>query len=291
MLNIAGTARIVSDLHLRVDRPDLTERFARFLADTATARVETLFILGDLFEYWIGDDDLADPFNARVCQLLRNLADQGTQILFIAGNRDFLIGETFAAATGVGLLGETETVRLSAASHAGALHDVSSPSGAVNSASCPAGPASLRTRADMRSLTAAGGVATLLMHGDTVCTDDLPYQEFRRMVRSREWQTTFLARSLAERRAEVASLRRRSIAAVKDKTAAITDASAIAIRAALTAHGCTRLIHGHTHRPGREDIHLAAGSAERWVLSDWDVGRGDALELSAAGVRRIDLSR
>ena len=288
MLDIAGTARIVSDLHLRVDRPDLTERFARFLADTAAARVETLFVLGDLFEYWIGDDDLADPFNARVCHLLRNLADQGTQILFMAGNRDFLIGETFAAAAGLGLLGETETVRLSAASHAGALREASSPSEALNSASCPAGTASIRARADIRA-DAAGGAVTLLMHGDTVCTDDLPYQEFRRMVRSLGWQKTFLARSLAERRAEVASLRRRSIAAVKDKTAAIMDASAIAIRAALTAHGCTRLIHGHTHRPGREDIQLASGSAERWVLSDWDTGRGDALELGAAGVRRIDL--
>ena len=289
MLNIVGTARIVSDLHLRAERPDLTERFARFLAGTAAARVEMLFILGDLFEYWIGDDDLADPFNAQICQLLRHLADQGTQLLFIAGNRDFLIGETFATAAGVRLLGETETVMPSRALHAGALLGGNSSSSVVNSASCRAGTPSTGTRADVRP-DGAGATATLLMHGDTVCTDDLAYQEFRRMVRSPEWQTTFLARSLAERRAEVASLRRRSIAAVKDKTAAVTDASVVAIRAALTAHGCTRLIHGHTHRPGREDIQLVSGSAERWVLSDWDTGRGDALELSAAGVRRIDLS-
>ena len=246
MLPIAGTARIVSDLHLRVERPDLTERFAAFLADTAAGRVDTLFILGDLFEYWIGDDDLADPFNARVCTLLRNLADQRTRILFIAGNRDFLIGEAFARAARIELLPECVTV-------------------------------------------GAGDSATLLMHGDTVCSDDLPYQEFRRMVRSPEWQTTFLARPLPERRTEVESLRRRSAAAMLDKTAAIMDANADAIRTALTAHRCIRLVHGHTHRPGREDIRLDSGSAERWVLSDWDTGRGDALELSAAGVRRIDL--
>ncbi len=247
MLTIAGTARFVSDLHLRAERPDLTRRFADFLAATAAARVGTLFILGDLFEYWIGDDDLGDPFNAQVCKLLRDLADQGTRIFFIAGNRDFLIGETFAAAAGMRLLTDVETV-------------------------------------------GAGGTATLLMHGDTVCIDDLPYQEFRRMVRSKRWQADFLARPLPERRAEVASLRRRSAEAMQGKTAAIMDANAAAIREALTAHGCTRLIHGHTHRPGHDVIQLASGSAERWVLSDWDTGRGDALEIDAAGIRRIDLS-
>jgi UDP-2,3-diacylglucosamine hydrolase len=247
MPTIAGTARFVSDLHLRAERPDLTQRFAAFLAETAAAKVDALFILGDLFEYWIGDDDLADDFNARVCAALRGLADRGTDIFFIAGNRDFLLGETFAAAAGMTLLPETVTV-------------------------------------------GAGGTATLLMHGDTVCTDDLPYQEFRRMVRNREWQANFLARPLAERRAEVANLRRRSAEAMSGKTAAIMDANADAIRAMLTTHGCTRLIHGHTHRPGRETITLPSGPAERWVLSDWDTNRGDALEIGAAGVRRIDLA-
>jgi UDP-2,3-diacylglucosamine hydrolase len=255
MLTIAGTARFVSDLHLRAERPDLTERFADFLADTAAADIEALFILGDLFEYWIGDDDLADPFNARVCALLRNLADQGPRIFFIAGNRDFLIGETFAAAAGITLLSEIEKVMQSSIPGDG-----------------------------------AGGTATLLMHGDTICIDDAPYQEFRRMVRSRQWQADFLARPLPERRAEVASLRRRSAAAMQGKTAAIMDANAAAIREALATHDCTRLIHGHTHRPGYEAIQLGSGSAERWVLSDWDTGRGDALEIGAADVHRIDLS-
>lgn len=247
MLSIAGTARFISDLHLRTERPDLTERFAAFLAATASAKVEALFILGDLFEYWIGDDDLADPFNAQVCKLLRDLADRGTRIYFIAGNRDFLLGNTFATAAGITLLSEAIAV-------------------------------------------GAGGTPTLVMHGDTICTDDLPYQEFRRMVRAPEWQKNFLARPLPERRAEVESLRRRSAAAMQGKTAAIMDANAAAIRTALTAHGCTRLIHGHTHRPGHEVLQLESGSAERWVLSDWDTGRGDALEIDAAGVRRIDLS-
>lgn len=248
MVKLSGVARIISDLHLREERPDLTGRFAAFLADTAAARNEALFILGDLFEYWIGDDDLADPFNAQVCKMLSDLAGHGTAIFFIAGNRDFLIGEAFARAAGMKLLNDGTEVGVR-------------------------------------------GTPTLLMHGDTLCVDDVAYQQFRQMVRGRQWQEQFLARPLAERRAEVASLRRRSAAAIETKSAEIMDANAVAIRSALKAHRCARLIHGHTHRPGREDIQLESGRAERWVLSDWNTGRGDALEIDAAGVRRIDLSR
>lgn len=247
MLTVSGTARFVSDLHLRVDRPDLTQRFAAFLADTAAANVESLFILGDLFEYWIGDDDLADPFNEGVCNLLRSAADMGPRLYFMAGNRDFLLGDRFAAAARLFLLDDSARV-------------------------------------------VVAGTPTLLLHGDTVCTDDLPYQEFRRTVRSPEWQERFLARPLAERRAEVEALRRRSAEAMRAKSAEIMDANATAIRSVLEASHCTRLIHGHTHRPGRESLDLASGPGERWVLSDWDSARGDALEIGPAGVRRLDLS-
>lgn len=247
MLSVAGTARFVSDLHLRAERPDLTERFARFLAESAAANVEALFILGDLFEYWIGDDDLADPFNEGVCHLLRSAADMGPRLYFLAGNRDFLVGPRFAAAARMFLLDDATRV-------------------------------------------GAGDTATLLLHGDTVCTDDLPYQEFRRLVRGEDWQQRFLARPLAERRAEVETLRRRSAEAMKQKLPEIMDANRDAIRAALAAHGCTRLIHGHTHRPCHEVLALPDGPGERYVLSDWDTGRGDALEIGPAGVRRLDLS-
>jgi UDP-2,3-diacylglucosamine hydrolase len=248
MLTLTGTARFVSDLHLTTGSKAVSERFAAFLADTAQAGTDTLFILGDLFEYWIGDDDLADPFNARIAGLLRQLADCGTQLFFIAGNRDFLLGETFFHATGMQRLDDVEKV-------------------------------------------GAGDTAILLMHGDTLCTDDLPYQEFRRQVRNSAWQKAFLARPLAERRTEVAALRERSREAMQAKSAQIMDVNPAAVRAVLEASGCTQLIHGHTHRPGCEHITLSAGvTAERWVLSDWGTGRGDALELSATGMRRIDLS-
>ena len=258
MLLIDGTVRLVSDLHLRNERPDLTGRFFSFLDDTAAAKVAALFILGDLFEYWIGDDDLDDPFNASVAQRLATLRQAGTRILFLAGNRDFLVGSRFAATTGIELLDGETCVQIRDA----------------------------RVGAGETAVT-----SVLLMHGDTLCLDDKPYQEFRQLVRSEAWQSQFLARSLAERRAEVAALRKRSAEAMQAKTAAIMDVNEAAVVDAVTRHQCARLIHGHTHRPGHHAI-ASNPPGERWVLSDWDNERGDALEINGAPavVRRLDLS-
>ncbi|HQR03670.1 MAG: UDP-2,3-diacylglucosamine diphosphatase [Proteobacteria bacterium] len=90
----------VSDIHLCPSRPAVTELFLAFLAGPAS-RAGTLHILGDLFEYWLGDDDLDDPFNARICAALKAVAEGGTTLAFIAGNRDFLAGDAFARATGL----------------------------------------------------------------------------------------------------------------------------------------------------------------------------------------------
>lgn len=244
---ILGTARFVSDLHLRLERPDLTDRFAAFLADTAARKTQALFILGDLFEYWIGDDDLVSPFNAGVCDLLRTLSDSGARLYFTAGNRDFLIGDGFAQATGANLL-------------------------------------------EPLSIVDTGGMTSLVMHGDTLCTDDLAYQTFRRRVRSPAWQAAFLARPLDERRLEVEALRRQSIEAIQSKAPALMDVNATAVQKALQLSGCRRLIHGHTHRPGQHTHTLTMGTAERWVLSDWETGRGDALEIDGDEIRRLDFS-
>ncbi|CAB1369520.1 UDP-2,3-diacylglucosamine diphosphatase [Denitratisoma oestradiolicum] len=93
----------VSDLHLCPSRPPATDLFLEFLAGPAT-RAGALYILGDLFEYWAGDDDLDDPFSQTICSALHALADQGTFIGFIPGNRDFLVGTAFAATAGLTLL-------------------------------------------------------------------------------------------------------------------------------------------------------------------------------------------
>ena len=154
----------VSDLHLCPTRPAINQTFFDFLHGSA-AQAEALYILGDLFEYWAGDDD-DDPFNASVLAALRQLAGSGVALFLMHGNRDFLIGERFVATCGAKLLPDPALIDLY-------------------------------------------GTPTLLMHGDTLCTDDVRYLEFRAKVRSREWQAQFLAQTLDRRKEIIAGLRSR----------------------------------------------------------------------------------
>jgi UDP-2,3-diacylglucosamine hydrolase len=88
-------ALFISDLHLSEDRPDINRIFFRFL-DGRARDASTLFILGDLFDYWAGDDDCDAPFNAAIIDAIAGLAEYGVQVRFIPGNRDFLAGDEFA---------------------------------------------------------------------------------------------------------------------------------------------------------------------------------------------------
>jgi UDP-2,3-diacylglucosamine hydrolase len=235
-------ALFISDLHLTEERPEANERFISFLEAKARA-ADALYILGDFFEYWIGDDDLAEPFNAVIAGLLKELTGHGVQLSFMHGNRDFLIGERFCAATGAQLL-------------------------------------------DDPTLAEIGGLKTLLMHGDTLCTDDLEYQAWRRKARSPEFQAQFLAKSLAERRLAIVQMREKSKQVVQEKTAEIMDVNDDAVRQALRRHGVRRLIHGHTHRPGRHAVEVDGQRCERWVLPDW-YGRGGYIEVAGAEPRLV----
>lgn len=228
---------LISDLHLCPTRPEIAGLFLDFLADQAR-EAAALYILGDLFEYWAGDDELDDTFNARICEGLRNCA-AATPIYFIAGNRDFLIGADFARASAVTLLDEP------------LLLDIA-------------------------------GTPTLLMHGDTLCSDDQAYQDFRSMVRNPAWRADFLAKPLAERKARIEALRRRSEAEKQTKPAAIMDVNATTVAATLRAHAYPRLIHGHTHRQGNHVHHVDGHACERWVLGDWH-DSGNYLAIDATG--------
>jgi UDP-2,3-diacylglucosamine hydrolase len=229
----------VSDLHLTEERPEANERFIEFLERKARGAA-ALYILGDFFEYWVGDDDLGEPFNAVIAGLLRRLP---IPLYFMHGNRDFLVGERFCAATGARLLGDpvVETIE---------------------------------------------GEKTLLMHGDTLCTDDVDYQAWRRKARDPAFQAAFLAKSLPERRQAVLQMREKSKEVVGAKSAEIMDVNADAVREALRRHGVRRLIHGHTHRPGRHALEVDGERCERWVLPDW-YGRGGYLEVSRAGPKLV----
>jgi UDP-2,3-diacylglucosamine hydrolase len=113
------------------------------------------------------------------------------------------------------------------------------------------------------------GHRTLLLHGDTLCTDDLQYQAFRRMVRDERWQREFLQKPLAERRQIVMGLRATSKQATQDKPDDIMDVNTGAVAATMEQHGVTRLIHGHTHRPHVHKLVINNMPAQRIVLGDW----------------------
>ena len=233
------TTLFISDLHLEPTRPAITTLFLDFLEQRAR-RAEALYILGDLFEAWIGDDDDAD-IGRTVAAALRTLTDQGVPTFFLHGNRDFLLGERFAAASGIQLLPESMVIEL-------------------------------------------GGERVLLLHGDTLCTDDVEYQAFRTQVRDPAWQARTLALPLAQRRALAGQLRETSRQATRQKAADITDANPTAVDQALRAHGVHRLIHGHTHRPALHDWTLDGQAARRAVLGDW-YDQGSVLVCDAAGWR------
>ena len=133
------------------------------------------------------------------------------------------------------------------------------------------------------------GEKTLLMHGDALCTDDIDYQTWRSLCRSQAWQSTFLAKSADERRAEFAGYRAASRAAIQQKPASIMDVNDAAVAQALRAAQVNRLIHGHTHRPALHTQSLDGAQAQRWVLPDWDErsGAGGGLISDAHGLRRI----
>ena len=98
-------ALFISDLHLQASHPRTAEAFFRFL-DEQASHTRRLYLLGDIFEYWAGDDDLDTPFHARVIHALRALSNAGVELFWMAGNRDFLVGQGFASAAGLTLLAE-----------------------------------------------------------------------------------------------------------------------------------------------------------------------------------------
>jgi UDP-2,3-diacylglucosamine hydrolase len=139
---------------------------------------------------------------------------------------------------------------------------------------------------DDPTVDAVQGEKTLLMHGDTLCTDDLEYQAWRRKARDPAFQAEFLAKPLAERRRAILQMREKSKEVVQGKSAEIMDVNEDAVREALRRHGVRRLIHGHTHRPGRHALEVDGERCERWVLPDW-YGRGGYVAADRKGLRLV----
>jgi UDP-2,3-diacylglucosamine hydrolase len=114
MINIGNAlshSLFISDLHLCASRPEITKTFINFLKSTAS-KAECLYILGDLFEYWAGDDDLGEANHTEVMQALKQLSDSGTKLFFVHGNRDFLLSEQFSIAANIKLLPDPSEINL-----------------------------------------------------------------------------------------------------------------------------------------------------------------------------------
>jgi UDP-2,3-diacylglucosamine hydrolase len=232
------TALFISDLHLDAERPAMSTLFGRFIDEEARG-ADALYILGDLFEAWVGDDDPSDVGDF-VAGKLRGLRDAGVPVYFMRGNRDFLLGDVYARAAGMTILPDPAVVL---------LYDK----------------------------------PTLLMHGDTLCSDDVAYQQFRAQTRDPQWQREFLSQSLPARlafaqRARAASQAHQSGLKALGTMEAITDVSPATVSATFARFGIGTLIHGHTHRPA---VHTHAGGT-RIVLGDW-YEQGSVLRIDAGG--------
>ncbi|WP_192457426.1 UDP-2,3-diacylglucosamine diphosphatase [Musicola keenii] len=227
----------IGDLHLSEQEPAITAGFLRFLQEEAS-HADALYILGDLFDAWIGDDD-PKALHATIATALQALAQQGVPCYFVHGNRDFLLGKCFARQSGMTLL-PTETV--------------------LN----------------------LYGRRTLILHGDTLCTDDAAYQHFRRKVHHPLIQWLFLRLPLFVRLRIAARMRAASRQANQTKSMAIMDVNPHTVFERLRHHQVDRMIHGHTHRPAIHVLLLDGKHAERAVLGAWHQA-GSAIRVAPDG--------
>ena len=242
----------ISDLHLQASDDATFSAWRDYMLGT---QADALFILGDLFEVWVGDDILIDDvlhdtaqgsdqgpgFAARCAEVIK-ATSRRLSVYFMHGNRDFLLGPVYAQRCGMVLL-------------------------------------------DDPSVLEFAGQRWLLSHGDALCLADTDYMKFRSQVRSEQWRREFLAKPLAQRQLIGRQLRSQSEARKGSNRATgamLTDLDDDAVRDWLFGSDASTLIHGHTHRPADHDL---GNGQRRHVLSDWDgntrPARASILRLNA----------
>ena len=231
----------ISDLHLAPERPAVTRAFLSFLRDQAS-QADALYILGDLFEAWVGDDDPTD-LAAQVQTSLGELSQSGVKLYIQHGNRDFLIGRRFIQRCGAELLTDEHVVQ----------HQ---------------------------------GQTALVMHGDSLCTDDLDYQRFRRKARNPIYKWCLSHLPLKRRQKLASDWRAKSMSANSNKATAIMDVNSDAVDAVMAKHQVEVLIHGHTHRPDQHQV----SHGQRIVLGDWhDLGWVISMTDSGFALQSFDI--
>ena len=236
---------LISDLHLSPEEPALVQAFLALLDDClALPALKRLFILGDWFEVWIGDDaylllsedERQTHWLTPLIVKLKKLRVAGCEILIMHGNRDFLLGQPFCSLFGAELIYEPYTLTV-------------------------------------------GQQNYRLEHGDALCIDDKKYQFFRKIMRNRLTQWYLLNKSLEKRLAIADKMRQKSQQNNANKAAYIMDVNEDAVIQAVADSDA--LLHGHTHRP---DIHQATSNKKRYVLGDWRLLDGDTRQPQVSAV-------
>ncbi|OGT53295.1 MAG: UDP-2,3-diacylglucosamine diphosphatase [Gammaproteobacteria bacterium RIFCSPHIGHO2_12_FULL_42_13] len=233
--------QFIADLHLTEEQKNITQLFLTFLK-TCGRDVDALYILGDLFEVWIGDDD-SSAFHAQIKAALRQATENGLSIYLMHGNRDFLIGKKFMRDTGCRLLTDPCVINLY-------------------------------------------GVSILLMHGDTLCTQDMDYLKFRKKARNCLLQRLFLWKSLKKRRAIAAKMREVSRQHTSTTPDYIMDVTQNEVVRVMKKYQVQYLIHGHTHRPAMHEFTIDNQDVTRIVLGPWHE-HGSALDWNQDGKKTL----
>jgi UDP-2,3-diacylglucosamine hydrolase len=244
-----GTVDFISDIHLSTEEPLTFAAWQHYLQATPA---DAVFVLGDLFEVWVGDDAVRPNFSPDASfedRCLQALAEAGGRLalFFMHGNRDFLVGQ-----------------RLMDLCHATLLKDP--------------------------TVLCFDDQRFLLSHGDALCLADTEYLQFRQQVRSSAWQTQFLAKPMAERQSIARGLRTQSEAR-KQSGQTYADVDTNAAKQWLTAAGASTLIHGHTHQPGQHTLgdQQRRVVLSDWDGAATPP-RAEVLRLTRTGLQRLPLS-
>ena len=214
----------ISDLHLCNERPEKLVLFKRLLEGPAR-QADALYILGDLFEAWAGDDDDTSP-HPEIISILAEYTRSGGLLYLMRGNRDYLLGNRFARETGANSLPDAIVIDLY-------------------------------------------GNKTLLMHGDTLCTRDVKYQIYRRIVNNPVSIKLFMLVPFPLRQKIWHGIRNITRNTTTRKSPYIVDVHQPEVEKVMLDNKILMLIHGHTHHEGIHEFNLGGEKATRYVLGDW----------------------
>ncbi|WGW01870.1 UDP-2,3-diacylglucosamine diphosphatase [Vibrio sp. YMD68] len=218
------TTLFISDLHLSPIRPDITQCFIDFMRNDAV-NATRLYVLGDLFEFWIGDDDNSE-FSLLIQKEFKRLVNLGVECYFTQGNRDFLVGKRFAKQTGMTLLKDETVIDLY-------------------------------------------GRKAVILHGDTLCTLDIKYLEYRKKVHQPWLQWMFNRIPFFIKKRIVSKVQSDIKEDKQRKSMDIMDVTPDEVVSVMDKHGVNLMIHGHTHRPNIHQVSTSNGEGTRIVLGDW----------------------